>query len=86
MKQFNEWMMEPFLCYLLNTYPELPGLLRTLDKAGRHILGGQEINTVDSNVDFIPAFEEFLQSKRGRFLPEAFQSIKQDRFEIIPRN
>lgn len=69
--------MEPFLCYLFNTYPELPKLIESLDMVARCILERHQMDSVTRPVeDYIPDVEEFLLTRDGRFLPKLLQRIE----------
>lgn len=69
--------MEPFLCYTINTYPELPELLQKLDAVARGVLEGSQLSSLRSPVEeVIPGIEDFLLTREGRFFPISFHKIE----------
>lgn len=68
-------MIEPFLCYIFNTYPEIPTICRKLDDATRRILEGGSINEISQGLRCcVPEVEDFLMTRDGRFLPSELRS------------
>ncbi|OAQ58999.1 hypothetical protein VFPPC_11497 [Pochonia chlamydosporia 170] len=77
LKEMKESMMEPFLCYTINTYPELPELLLKLDGVARAVLEGCQLGSLHASVEeVIPGIEEFLLTREGRFFPKSFHRIE----------
>lgn len=70
-------MIEPFLCYIFNAYPELPTICENLNGVALHILEGRPIDSLTRDIEeSLSDIEEFLLTRDGRFLPSTFRKIE----------
>lgn len=66
-------MFDAFLCYVVNTYPEVPRLCRKLDGILRTLVKDQPMDAMMAYVgSVIPDIEKFLLEQDGAFPTSAF--------------
>lgn len=66
-------MIEPFLCYVFNTYPEIPFICKKLEAPTRQLFEGSPMDEVSQDLrSCVPDVEDFLMTREGRFLPTVF--------------
>jgi len=83
-------MFDALVCYVSNTYPEIPKLCKMLDEVVRHMAKSQMIDEMRIHVEsIVPSIESFLESREDLMPPSQFTRVdlsmhQADPLELFP--
>jgi len=83
---FTVKMVDAFLCYVLNTYPGLPEIFRSLDSIVRNMVRSRCSAAAAGDTErLVPDIERFLQNQDTVFptAPFAMPSISESGLEFL---
>jgi hypothetical protein len=78
-------MFDAVVCYVFNTYPEIPKLCKMLDEVVRQMVKNQTINEMRFYIDnLVPSIERFLESHDDAMPPSKFARVDPSTYQADP--